>query len=202
QGYTVTGADASPEMLDLARRHAERAGAKSRFICCRYGELAQQLGAGFDGVFCIGNSLAAACSADAGEEAVANFGAVLRPGGRLFVQVLNFVPMREESPCVRGPRLTVVDGVEHVSVRCFQFMPKPEAGPQGHIVVTNVTLWNDGAWHQRSHGGTIYPLTRDELAAWCGRADLTVVDTYGAYDRSAFDAQASVDLIIVAQRNA
>lgn len=200
RGYAVTGADASAEMLDLARGHAEREDAQVRFLCCTYDGLADRLHAGSDGVFCIGNSLAAAGSAEASGRAIASFGAVLRPGGRLFVQVLNFPPMWAESPCVRGPRVSLVDGVEYVSVRCFQFVADPAAGPQGAVSVTNVTLWHDEAWHKRCHSGTLYPLTREELTAWCAAAGMIVQETYGAYDRAAFDPEASTDLIVIAER--
>lgn len=200
RGYAVTGADASAEMLEVARGHASREGAHPRFVCCPYDALTDRLDAGFDGVMCIGNSLAAAGSAGAIERAVANFGSLLRPGGRLFVQVLNFPPLRLASPCVRGPRVSVVDGVEYVSVRCFDFRPDPQAGPQGCASVTNVTLWNDGAWHKRCHSGTLYPLTREELTTWCARANLTVLNVYGLYDRTPFDPKTSIDVILIAER--
>ena len=202
RGYSVTGADASEAMIKLARRHADEHGASARFACCRFDELAQRVASGADGVVCIGNSLAAAASEDGVRRAVENFAAVLRPGGRLFVQVLNFPPMRLQVPCVRGPRVTHVDGVEYVSVRLFCFHPDPAAGRLGRVEMTNVTIWHDGAWRQRSHAGILYPLTLEELTERCRAVGMKVVDVFGAYDRSPFDPAGSVDLILIAERGA
>ena len=107
--------------------------------------------------------------------------------------------MREQVPCIRGPRVTVVDGVEYVSVRLFSFQPDPSAGRQGRVEVTNVTFWRDGTWRHRAHGGTLYPMTPDELTGWCDEAGLRVLDLFGAYDRSPFDPATSPDLILIAE---
>ena len=202
RGYRVTGADSSEDMLELARRQAANSGADVRFVCCPYGRLTDHLEPGFDGVYCLGNSLAAAASAEGVGLAIRNFAAMLRPEGRLFVQVLNFPPMRGQSPCVKGPRVVTVDGIEHVSIRTYHFHPDPAAGPEGRVEVVNTTLWNDGAWRRHSRSGNLYPLTSDELTEWCRAAGLEVSETYGAYDRTAFDPANSSDLLLIAQRTA
>ncbi len=202
RGYRVTGCDLSEGMLAEARRHAADSGADVRYECCAFDELNARLGGGADGVICIGNSLAAAGSEAAVRRAVDNFAAVLRPGGRLIVQVLNFPPMANEVPCVRGPRVSTVDGVEYVSVRLFHFAPDPAVGASGRADVTNVTLWNDDAWRQQAHAGTLYPVRPDELAGFCRGAGLGMLDTVGAYDRTPFDPLESSDLILIAEKQA
>ena len=104
------------------------------WVCTRYEALAESLGRTVDGVYCIGNSLAAAQTAGAVEQAIRNFAGVLRCGGRLFVQVLNFDAMRTQPVNVRGPRVRTVGKTEYVSYRHFHF----EAA---RAVVTNVTMW-------------------------------------------------------------
>jgi 2-polyprenyl-3-methyl-5-hydroxy-6-metoxy-1,4-benzoquinol methylase len=200
RGYRVTGVDLSEAMVDVARRHASDSGAEAKFVCCPFEELTRRVDGGADGLICIGNSLAAAASEQAVEQAVWNFAGVLRPGGRMFVQALNFPPMREEVPCVRGPRVTSVEGVEYVSVRMFDFVADAAAGRHGRADVTNVTLWHDGTWRQKSHRGTLYPATLDELRRWCEAAGLQVLNTFGAYDRTPFDPTSSTDLLLVAER--
>jgi SAM-dependent methyltransferase len=202
RGYTVTGIDASEPMVDFAARLAAKWDAKVSFECCPYQDLADRFAGAFDGIFCIGNALASAGSEKAVEQAVRNFGAVLRPGGRLFLQVLNFPLMRRDSPCVRGPRVANVGGVEYVSVRLFQFVADPSAGRQGRADVTNITVWRESTWCQRSHCGTLYPVTQEELTHWYGRAGLNVLETLGAYDRSPFDPEASTDLILIGEKTA
>ncbi len=202
KGYTVIGADLSQSMIDYAHRLAAKWGVRADFVLRAYADLPQHYANRMDGVFCIGNSLASAGSEHAAREAVASFAAVLRPGGRLFLQVLNFPLMRKDFPCVRGPRLAEVDGTEYVSARCFQFVDDASAGRNGRVDVTNITFWKHGTWQQFAGGGSIYPMDPEELLGWCGEAGLTVLATHGAYDRSAFDPDASVDFIVIAERGA
>ena len=188
-------------MIEVAQRLARRWEAQVNFECCGYHELADKYAGRFDGLWCIGNSLAAAGSADAAQRAVDNFAAVLRPGGRMFVQVLNFPAMRHERPCLRGPRVTQAGGVEYVSVRHFTFVEDAAAGPQGRADVTNVTLWRDRTWQHLAHQGSVYPMTPAELRGWCEQAGLTVRESLGAYDRTTFDPETSIDFIVIAERN-
>ncbi len=189
-GYRVVGIDASDEMLEIARSRGRGAGSDATFHCAPYATALDAAGGGFDGVYCLGNALAAAGTAAGVADAVDQFSCCLRAGGRLFVQILNFEPMRSELPCVRGPRVTQVDGRTYVSVRHFTF------GPES-ATVTNVTIFEDDGWKQRAHSGTLYPAGLAELQGWCGAAGIKVDAVWGNYDRDAFDITKSTDLILV-----
>lgn len=193
RGYRVVGADSSPDMLAVARRNAEAASAGATFVLTPYSALHETIGGGFDGLYCLANALAAAGSREAVKEAVGQFAGCLRPGGRVFIQILNFSMMRAESSCIRGPRVVAVGGKEYVSVRHFVFIDDV-------VTVTNITLWRDEGWKTHTHGGTLYPVTLGELRSWCEAASLRFDDVWGAYDRSAFDPEHSVDLILTATR--
>ena len=192
-GYRVTGLDADAEMLALAAEHARGEGASVRLVRGVYDEIPERAPGPFDGVYCLANSLAAAGSAAGVHSAISNFARALRPGGRLFVQVLNFPPMRAESPCVRGPRVVTHEGIEYVSTRLFRF---DEHG----VEVTNVTMWREGEWRSHAHSGRLYPVTPDEFDRWSTAAGLHIDERWGGYGREPFDAQASVDYILVATR--
>jgi glycine/sarcosine N-methyltransferase len=192
-GYRVTGADISDEMLEMAAAHAKKVEADVRFVQSSYASLHEQLGGGFDGLYCLGNALAASGEKEEVRRAIHQFASCLRPGGVLFVQVLNFLPMRRDQPCVRGPRVSRVDDREYISVRQFHF----EAD---RLQVTNITIYNDGAWRQRAHGGSLYPIGLDELRSLCDESGLSIEHEWGSYKREAFDIDNSVDLIIVARR--
>ncbi len=220
-GYHVLATDMSDEMLEVAGRiargvpaggpdgspgvrddsHAadgESAGAASaaarvRFLQSSFADLHERCGGGHDGVLCLGNALAAAGSRDAVSEAVRQFARTLRPGGRLFVQILNFPPMRREHPCVRGPRGVEVDGTEFVSARVFHF--------DGAVArVSNVTFWKEDGWRMHAGGGTLYPIEPEELRGFCRDAGLTVDECWGSYAREPFDPDRSVDFVLVATR--
>ena len=193
RGYRVVGADASEEMLAIARRARGSTHGSVRLVLTHYAMLCEKTGGGFDGLYCQGNSLAAAGTREAVEEAVDQFARCLRAGGRLFIQIINFPLMRCEVPCVRGPRATTVDGTEYVSLRHFAFAVDS-------VTVTNVTLWQDSGWQCRAHSGTLYPVTLDELRTWCAASGLRMDEVWGGYDRHAFGANRSTDLIIVATR--
>ena len=194
EGYGVVGLDSGQDMLRLAAAHAVGAGAEVRWVRSPYETLADAVGQSFDGVYCIGNSLAAAGNVEAVRQAVGNIAAVLRPGGRLVVHVLNFDAMRAEQPCVRGPRISRVESVEYVSFRVFHF-------GSSHAEITNVTAWNDGQWRCRSHGGRVYPVGHAELLAWLGDAGLRIDACHADYQRSPFDPACQGDLIVVATRS-
>lgn len=192
-GYRVTALDADSAMVELAARHARDAGVGIACVHAPYAELPEAAGRDFDGVYCLANALAATGERQACADAVGGFAAALRPGGKLFLQILNFRPMRDEHPCVRGPRVAIRDGCEYVSVRHFSFVAR-------QCLVTNVTLWNDGGWRQRAHSGTLYPVDADEITQWCDQLHLRVEATYGSYGREPFDATRSADLILLATR--
>ncbi len=181
RGYRVLGADVDEEMLDVARRTAPGPPKEVKLILTPYATLHEKVGGGFDGVYCLGNALAASGTRQAVSEALTQFSRCLRSGGRLFIQILNFPLMRSEVPCVRGPRVATADGVEYVSLRHFVF-----AGDSVHV--TNLTLWHDSGWKYRTHTGTLYPITLDQLRTWCERSGLRMDDMWGGYSREAFDA--------------
>ncbi len=192
-GYRVTGLDVSADMLAVAHRVAARQKTNVEFVTAAYADIPRAIGRNFDGVYCLANSLAAAASRDTVRDAVHQFARCLRPGGRMFIQVLNFAPMRREEPCIRGPRVTNVDGVEYVSTRHFCFH-------DDCAIVSNITLWREGTWQQRASSRRLYPVTPAELQSWMVAAGMRVDAAWGGYDKSPFDLAASPDLIVVGTR--
>ncbi len=192
-GYRVTGLDASEAMLEVARKNATSCTGEIKFVCEKYDSMFETLGGGFDGIFSQANALAAAGSREGVASAINNFAKCLRSGGRLFVQILNFAPMRLEIPCVRGPRVTNVDSQEYISIRQFHFDDKL-------VRVSNVTVWNDDGWHQRAYSGQLYPLELDEFQACCESAGLHIDEIWGNYNRDMFDVEKQGDLILVATK--
>lgn len=193
-GYRMTALDGDADMLALAGRHADEAGVSLRVVQARYSDIPSVVDGAFDGAYCLGNALAAAGDRASCREALQNLGGVLRPGGRLFVQVVNFRRMRAMDPCVRGPRVAVRDGTECVSVRHFSFETDV-------CRVTNISMWKDGdRWKMTTRAGRLYPVEQNEIRPWCAEVGLKLVGEYGGYDRSPFDESSSPDLIFVAER--
>ena len=195
RGYRTIGVASSEEMLIVARRLCEVGAPQNppSFVHARYDQMFDKVGGGHDGVFCLGNALAASGTRDAVLQAVASFSQCPREGGRMFLQVLNFAVMRQEDPCVRGPRVAVVDGCEYISFRHFHFA-------DDQVQVSNVTLWRDDTWRKHIRSGRLFPLALSDLSAVCETADLRIDAVWGSYARDAFDVGQSVDLILVATR--
>jgi len=194
-GYSVCGIDASAEMIGQAESFCQGASVEvgPRFFASTYADMISKVGEQNDAVICLGNALAAAGTRGAVETAIGAFGQCLRPAGKLFLQILNFAAMRQETPCVRGPRVATVAGREYVSCRHFHF-----AGDAADV--TNVTVWKEKTWRMHSRCGTLFPLELPDLSTWCESASLQVDALWGSYAREPFDRSRSNDLIVVATR--
>ncbi len=197
RGYRVTGADSSADMLRYARRLAREARARARFVAAPFGSMASRLRRRFDGILCIGNSLALAESERGVRNALKEFARLLRPGGRLVLQIVNFARVRRQSRCggyVRGPQTAEVDGREYVSVKVFDVAGRL-------VTVTAVTLWREeGKWQRNVMQGRLFAIEGEPLTRWLKAAGFRIVGRFGSYAREPFDADSSEDVILVAER--
>jgi glycine/sarcosine N-methyltransferase len=89
-GVHVTAVDVSEEMLNLVRAHARDLGLRIDVLKSTFQSLAAMGLEGTDAVFCLGNSLSHLLTAADLRESMLNFARVLRPGGILFAQLLNY----------------------------------------------------------------------------------------------------------------
>ncbi len=193
RGYRVIAADPSEEMLSIGRALAEGLSVSLDFRQATYEQLPGVLDGLVDGIYCIGNSLAASGNKAVARDAIASFGECLRPGGRLFIQIVNFARMKAQAPFVRGPKLLDVDGVEYLFLREFQF--------HGDLCyVTHFTLFQDDGWKKRVRASVLYPMVQSELASWCEVGGLHVDEWWGDYSQSGFAVDDSEDLILLATK--
>lgn len=193
-GYDVTGLDASESMLELARERLRAAEHETKLIASRFEELAVA-DSPFTGLYCLGNSLAAAGSADRVEASVRAFAGALAPGGRLFIQLLNFATLRAEKPAIRGPRVRRDGDRDYISSRVYTF-----SGSE--VEVTNLTLWYDGKWQQTAHAGSLYAVSAMEMEQWFQAYGLRIDAMCGSYALDAYDPDRSNDLIVVGTKTA
>ncbi len=88
-GYEAVGTDLEPQMVDLAKEKAASQGEAVHFAVGDMRE-PQTMGLSFDGLFCIGNSLAHLTQGDDLARALRAMKGVLRSGGAAVFQVVNF----------------------------------------------------------------------------------------------------------------
>jgi ubiquinone/menaquinone biosynthesis C-methylase UbiE len=196
KGLEVTGLDTSPEMLGLAEAHAREQNTNVRFVEGRFETLSEAVEDGFDAVLCLGNSLSAAEDLEAVQSAMPQFAAVLRPGGVIITQTVDFsvaAPGPVTSDAVRSAE---VDGSEVLFVKSFVRVGEK-------IFVHWVTLEQDGEkWDSEVTFHSMTTIEPDRLLELLGSAGFSPVRTYGDYAGNAFVRGVSRDLIAVGTKSA
>ncbi len=195
RGYEAAGADLSPRMIEQARAGACAAGLDIAFAVAGFGQLARAFPQPFDALLCLGNSLPHLLTVTAVREALADFRAMLRPGGVLVVQDRNYDrvwPERQRFMPLEAHR----EGEREWLF--FRFMDYHRAT----LTFNVVTLERAGeAWSYRVGSTELRPIFQAQLARWLPRAGFEDVRFYGGYDGAPFDPHHSGDLITVATRS-
>ncbi|HLB00510.1 MAG TPA: methyltransferase domain-containing protein [Bacteroidota bacterium] len=208
-GVEVTAIDISPEMVRLAKENAARVGVTIHAFRCPLTELEGLLEAGpsgepaggpaggimrspFDGVFCLGNTLAHLRDDATLEKTLRNFGAVVRPGGTLFLQMLNYeriLSRRDEVLNVRRVGDTV-------------FERKYSYGRETITFTVSLTELQGDPRREtnriRSGSVALRPITRDLLLDALRRSEFRNTAVYGDLALGPYSPEHSTDLIAVA----
>jgi glycine/sarcosine N-methyltransferase len=194
-GLRVEGADLSPAMIDLARAaFGEPSGLR---WAVRGFDQSIDAAEPFDAAVCVGNSLALAPDAATVERAVGQMSAAVRPGGPIIVQVLNLWHLADGpvtwQKCKRAtlPQgdVLIVKGVHRCGSRGFV-----------ELVVTGLGEPPAKAPPMQTDSIGFLGLDAADLEAMARRAGAANVVFYGGYQQQPYDRQASVDLIMVAER--
>ncbi|HET6487932.1 MAG TPA: class I SAM-dependent methyltransferase [Spirochaetia bacterium] len=212
QGRSAEGADLSPVMVDHARRNAAAAGVTVTFTVAGFGDLAARLGGPFDAVTCLGNSLPHLPDDASLDAAFRDFARALRPGGLLVIQNRNYDRVLRERSRFMPVAARTDDEGETLFLRITDF-PGPiasapasgataaDARSEESIAFTIVTLKKRaGSWSQSTRTTPLRALRRATLERAARDAGFTDVRLFGSYDRAAFDAPGTGDLILTATR--
>lgn len=199
-GYEVTGADASPGMIALAERKVAAAGLKVPFVVADLAHLPVAFAAAppFDAALCLGNSLPHLLTQDDLVAALRGLAGVLRTGGLLITQNLNYDLRWRTRPRSIGVQSGVLDGQEHLVWR-FADYDLAAVRIAFHIAVFRRT--GDG-WTVQTHTTPQRPLFCADLMATLGSAGFTGVEVYGqmTWPAPAFAPDASPDLVAIARK--
>jgi SAM-dependent methyltransferase len=191
-GVHVTGIDVSDEMIAKATENAQQRGLAPRFLRSEFSAISLSDIRPVDVVFCLGNALVHLLTEAELRSTITAFNGVLKPGGHLMVQILNYSPIL----AARQRILSVRESGDTTFVRFYDF------GDQT-ITFNILTL-------RRSPTGPTHSLESIPLRP-LGHADLTPVLTacgfdvpslFGSMKLVEFDPAISTDLVIVARKSA
>ncbi|MCX6835044.1 MAG: class I SAM-dependent methyltransferase, partial [candidate division Zixibacteria bacterium] len=95
EGAETVGLDRSRAMIPEARRKYDRAGLSLKFVLGSFERLPKNLVGRFDLVVCLANSIAGVGTIGNLSKSLSGFRRVLKPGGILVVQALNYQAVSE-----------------------------------------------------------------------------------------------------------
>jgi SAM-dependent methyltransferase len=209
-GYAVAGADVSPVMVDMARRKAAESGLDIPFAVTDLAGLSD-LAAGrtgddsalgvarlapYDAVLCLGNSLPHLLTQADLIAALRGMAAVLRPGGLLILQNLNYDLRWQKQPRWFAAQGGTLDGHEVLVWRFADYDPLT-GRIAFHIALFSKT---GGDWQVDVHTTPHRPLFQSDLAAALAEAGFVAPRFYGrmSLPLEPFAPDASPDLVAVA----
>lgn len=190
-GVRVTAVDVSPEMLARVSGAARAAKLDIAVLRSSLLELPAKTATPVDAVVCMGNTLAHLLTRAALEETLRGFASILRPGGMLFLQVLNY-----DSILSRRERIQNVREEQGVTfVRFYDFGEELlrfnilRLERKGELILPQLSSID------------LRPVLRDELDGLLASAGFVDRRTYGDISMQPFEAS-SRDLLVLAAREA
>lgn len=200
QGYRVAGADVSPAMIEIARRKVTEAGLDVPFAVADLANLqsATTNPQSFDAILCLGNSLPHLLTQADLVAGLRGMAGVLRPGGTLVLQNLNYDLRWQRQPRWFAAQGGVLDGQK---VLVWRFADYDLSAGR---IAFHVALFRKGAagWQVDVHTTPQRPLFQADLAAALAEAGFEDVRCYGrmAWPAELFDPENSPDLVVVARK--
>jgi SAM-dependent methyltransferase len=184
-GAEVTALDLSAEMIAHARER--RPHANVRYAV---GDMRRLEGGPWDLAVCLGNSLSLLNSRADVEAAFRSVADSLAPRGLFIVQVLNYAAASAQQPRHRIERKTR-DNAEIVAVKSLV--------PQGDRTLLSIAFFRreGDAFESATETAVLLHVGLEDIAAAAAQAGLEVVETFGGFDRSEYQAGTSSDLVCV-----
>jgi SAM-dependent methyltransferase len=189
-GLRVTATDLSEPMIARARQNA--GDLPVRFLVAGFGEHRQKAPGPYDAVTCLGNSLPHLLEDSALDDALADFRAVLRPGGVLIIQNNNYDAILDQQRRFMGVSSRQGQSAEYLFFRFFD-MGAPIL--TFHVVAFTRTA---AGWSFAESSTRQRALRRDEVTRHLLAAGFPQIAVYGDCQGNEFDASRSPNLVVVA----
>ena len=187
-GVKVTAVDASRKMIEVLRRHALERHLDIPSVVSDFEELPGKLHGEFDAVFVMGNTLAHLLSEEEVVTALEAFRKILRPGGLLLLQNLNYdriLASREKIQSIR----------EHGGTTFVRYYEYEAALIQFHILKIQR---EPGSIQHELNTVALRPIPKDEIVALLARLGFREIKVHGGIALDEFRADSSRDLVVLA----
>ncbi len=185
-GVRVTAVDVSAAMVARVREHARELGLDVRVIHAPFRDLHERTTGSFDAVFCLGNTIAHLLTVSDLQETFAVFGRLLRSGGTLYVQTLNYARILAARERVQHVREVGDD----LYIRFYDF-------DTSHLRFNILRLRrSSGDWLQDLHSTLLHPWMVPDLDEAASTAGLTSGKAFGGISGGGFDSATSKDLLM------
>jgi SAM-dependent methyltransferase len=191
-GVQVTAVDISPEMIRLLKRHAKEMGLVVRAVESSFLSLPSVVHDKIDALFCMGNSLAHVLSRGELSDTLGSFAQVLKPGGVLFMQNLNYDRILARHESIQSVKES--NGVTYV--RYYEYKADTI---QFHIL--RLKKENADIRHELNTV-ELRPILENELVELLTGAGFGDVKRFGGIAMEEFRPQTSKDLVVLATRGA
>lgn len=192
-GLNTVGIDSSPEMIERAKERAEAEELDVEFECLPLTHFADKLQQQFGAVVCVGNTLPHLLEFDDLLKCFQQAAAAMKPSGAAIFHCLNYLRILEVKKRDFPTKSRVVDGVEYVFSRFYDFDPKHL---RFHFVVS---VKEDVEWKSKSFQMLHKPWRHEQLVDAARQAGFTQIMAYGGYDFSEFVESESSDLVLVCE---
>jgi len=194
-GMEVAGSDVSAEMVRRSEHLAATRSLQIEFQQASFDTLSSTFAEPFDTAVCVGNSLAAAGKRSVVAAGIQQMHEVIRPGGALVIQVLNFDRFPPGENAYGEPIHREHIGQNYIFLKTFR-----RAGTTCDIDVIVLTNGATDTWTRSVFRDRLLVLDSAALVGMVEQAGFGKIKLYGGYDMTAFNPKASRDLIVVARR--
>lgn len=190
-GVKVAAIDVSTAMLQHVKRHADELGLPVDVIESSFQNLNEQVRTTFDAIFCLGNGLAHLLSKEGLGQSLHNFASLLKPGGVLIVQNLNYDRILLQHERIQS----VKESGDKTFVRFYDYHDESLS----FNILT--LLRKHGAIMPTLETVPLKPWTYQELQTALANVGFNDVRAFGGITLAEFDRASSKDLVIIARKD-
>jgi SAM-dependent methyltransferase len=191
-GYIAHGADFSLEMIAQCRRADPNH--EADYFQSDFRELARKASLPYDAVLCLGCSLPHLQTDADFSDALTNFAAVLKPGGILITQFVNFDKVRKNNERIRPLNHCIRPEGEYFFLRVYDLISEDRMD-----IHLNVLIKRGADWDWKVASTSLFPIPADSYLKLLRKTGFGKIELYGDFAFSPFDKESSGDLIVVAE---